>query len=53
MCTCKPGTYEDGWQEKRCNYCLDRDMQVWYAMVDRFEREVDAAGGIDKWLREL
>lgn len=34
-CACKPGTYENGWMEERCDDCLYDEMQTWSGLMER------------------
>lgn len=38
-CACTPGTFEDGWQEVRCDACLDEELKVWFEALDRFFKD--------------
>ena len=37
MCRCKPGKYEEGWQEYRCADCLKAERDVWTEMLRRYQ----------------
>lgn len=28
-CACRPGNYDDGWQEQRCVACEQREREAW------------------------
>jgi hypothetical protein len=34
-CGCKPGSYEDGWQEQRSEACEKAEMAGWAWMLDQ------------------
>jgi hypothetical protein len=34
-CGCKPGTYEDGWQEVKSPACREIELQAWQEAMDR------------------
>ena len=34
-CGCKPGTYEDGWQEVKSPTCRETELQAWKEAMDR------------------
>lgn len=34
-CACKPGTYDNGWMEERCEDCFYNEMQSWRGLMDR------------------
>ena len=34
-CTCRPGTEENGWHEKRCDVCQQEEVAVWAEMMKR------------------
>jgi hypothetical protein len=36
-CGCKPGTYEDGWQEVKSPACREIELQAWRDAIARYE----------------
>ena len=46
-CACRPGTYEDGWQQKWCEECLEADRQVWRDMMARWRENQNDAKGLE------
>lgn len=36
-CGCTPGTYENGWMEKRSQACLDAEMKAWALMLRNYD----------------
>lgn len=36
VCSCKPGSYDNGWHEERCETCLEAERNVWRDMMQKF-----------------
>jgi hypothetical protein len=33
ICACRPGTHEEGWQEKRCEACVKAELDAWGQVI--------------------